>query len=477
MSPERKVVLEIGFFFGWLLSLPLYGPLLIRLSAIREAPTNTVSVFFLLAHVGTLFTGGWFLSRAKPAGSPQRWTLVSAGSCLLATVGFFFIPPAYWGWPLTVAGVASALYILHWASRFAAVVAPNRRGRTMALGMILANIFYGLSLSLVPRLQAPMIALISLVLLALPFGWAGSPKTRLPVAAESGEERGVHNSGVSRGIMGRLALLIVSFYVVGGLYYEVTLPYFAQLAAIDRYYRVVPYVLALAWAGYAADRQGRRLLAVLGVVAMGTSYALLPILPPLARYFVGSSLIQLAFAAFDLFLWVSLADLSAGRKVFDIYGWGLGLNVSGIFLGSLLSSQLLPLVGMDLLIASTLGATAILFIATSSLARLPDPIWPTRAAGAAPATTVTARPEAIHPTPSHLVLPAGMRERLTPREREIADLLLHGLSGRAIQERLCISPGTLKSHVSHIYEKLGVNSRQKLLLLALAGDTNATTLS
>lgn len=52
---------------------------------------------------------------------------------------------------------------------------------------------------------------------------------------------------------------------------------------------------------------------------------------------------------------------------------------------------------------------------------------------------------------------------LSPREREILVLLAQGRSGPYIQEELCIARSTVKTHVRHIYDKVGVTSRQELL--------------
>ncbi len=48
---------------------------------------------------------------------------------------------------------------------------------------------------------------------------------------------------------------------------------------------------------------------------------------------------------------------------------------------------------------------------------------------------------------------------LTPREREILDLIAQGLTNAAIAENLVISPKTVRNHVSEIYGKLQVASR------------------
>jgi two-component system, NarL family, nitrate/nitrite response regulator NarL len=49
--------------------------------------------------------------------------------------------------------------------------------------------------------------------------------------------------------------------------------------------------------------------------------------------------------------------------------------------------------------------------------------------------------------------------RLTPREREILKLTADGLSAPAVGRRLYLSPATVKTHLQHLYEKLGVSDR------------------
>jgi len=52
---------------------------------------------------------------------------------------------------------------------------------------------------------------------------------------------------------------------------------------------------------------------------------------------------------------------------------------------------------------------------------------------------------------------------LSPREREVLDVAIEGLSARDMARRLSLSEATVRSHLSAIYSKLGVSGRIELL--------------
>lgn len=56
---------------------------------------------------------------------------------------------------------------------------------------------------------------------------------------------------------------------------------------------------------------------------------------------------------------------------------------------------------------------------------------------------------------------------LTPREREILALVADGLSNADIASRLYVGRATVKTHLAHIFEKLGVNDRTAAVVTAL----------
>jgi len=67
---------------------------------------------------------------------------------------------------------------------------------------------------------------------------------------------------------------------------------------------------------------------------------------------------------------------------------------------------------------------------------------------------------------TRLLLPPPELRRLSPREREILELLRVGCSSQQIAERLCLSPGTVRVHISNIVHKLGVGGRGEAVRLA-----------
>jgi DNA-binding NarL/FixJ family response regulator len=67
------------------------------------------------------------------------------------------------------------------------------------------------------------------------------------------------------------------------------------------------------------------------------------------------------------------------------------------------------------------------------------------------------------PPPPRRPPPPALGE-LTPREREILELLVHGLSNPEICDRLFISEATAKTHVARVLQKLAVRDRVQAVI-------------
>jgi LuxR family maltose regulon positive regulatory protein len=61
---------------------------------------------------------------------------------------------------------------------------------------------------------------------------------------------------------------------------------------------------------------------------------------------------------------------------------------------------------------------------------------------------------------------ASLVEPLTDRELEVLRLIADGLGNAAVARTLYVAPSTVKSHVNHVFTKLGVASRTQAVARA-----------
>lgn len=66
----------------------------------------------------------------------------------------------------------------------------------------------------------------------------------------------------------------------------------------------------------------------------------------------------------------------------------------------------------------------------------------------------------------HVVRPT-VSDGLTAREREVAALVVSGMTNRDLAEALVISESTVEVHVKHILSKLGLKSRAQVAAWAV----------
>jgi len=80
-------------------------------------------------------------------------------------------------------------------------------------------------------------------------------------------------------------------------------------------------------------------------------------------------------------------------------------------------------------------------------------------------------PAAPAPAPAERPAAAGAPEGLTPQELKVLKLVGEGLSNRQIAEKMQVAPSTVRSHLKHLYSKLGLRSRSEAVAYALRNPT------
>lgn len=80
---------------------------------------------------------------------------------------------------------------------------------------------------------------------------------------------------------------------------------------------------------------------------------------------------------------------------------------------------------------------------------------------------MTLSPEAAQALAQSVSQPHLPGNELTEREREVLKCMVEGLNNNEIAEKLIVSLGTVKFHISNIFQKLGVDSRVEVVKMAI----------
>ena len=78
----------------------------------------------------------------------------------------------------------------------------------------------------------------------------------------------------------------------------------------------------------------------------------------------------------------------------------------------------------------------------------------------------------------HVIFNAGL-DRMTDRERQVLVLLARGMSNTEIATRLHLSEATVRTHIGHLFAKIGARDRAQAVVFAYesgivhAGDPTA----
>lgn len=187
---------------------------------------------------------------------------------------------------------------------------------------------------------------------------------------------------------------------------------------------------------------------------------------PLCHLVLGAGLMVFFLSMKLVFLEVSwlapaLPFASFSQGLLALYGGNLLGSFAAFWLRPVIESPgFLPVVAVALFLL-VVAVLAISFSEKSvcvlwGLALPPAPPEPMLEASTR--GTVPSRDEARR----HAVGRLGEDGRLTPREAEVLELLSQGYRAAQIETALGVSLGTIRTHISHIYQKLGVHTYAQL---------------
>lgn len=199
----------------------------------------------------------------------------------------------------------------------------------------------------------------------------------------------------------------------------------------------------------------------LGLLAMIAGFMLMSFLFGTGQFWIAGAVVIAGYTTFDLLLWVLFSQIAHARSRSALQTLAVTrllavvCYVAGAAVG-------IVLVGNDgthhgYVLQETTLMGYLVVIATVMLLSSKD-MWILSGMGVAEPLSEEAKEQR---------LAIWWEEKgLTPREREIALLLVAGRTQPWIAESLCISENTVGTHVRHIYQKLEVHDRQQFLDLA-----------
>lgn len=225
---------------------------------------------------------------------------------------------------------------------------------------------------------------------------------------------------------------------------------------------LVPLVLTLGWVVLNRKRFSADLLTELCIVIVVAGF-LAVLIPGQAFLTMGGTLLASGSLLFDGVIWTLLIALASRNELgaLSVLSWGRGVGNVGTIVGAGIAQFASFSAGEDATLLMVVISGIVVIVVAYALIGLrkfsfEDVIAGTKpVAEGAPNTTAEAfelRCEEIFRTFA-----------LTPREREVFELLARGRNQAYITDKLMVSRDTVKAHVKHIYAKLDIHSHQELL--------------
>jgi DNA-binding CsgD family transcriptional regulator len=474
--PLLHLRLSLGLFFGWMLSFAISGPILPVLDDAANSPEFSLSLVFLLFHAAGLVLTGFFLGNTFRG----RALILPVGlTCTALYIFFWFGNKAISPVLIALMALASAFLIMTWGRSYIRNIEIPDRVRFIASVIFIAALVNFLISIAAAHFPVSIVFFIN----ALPLAISIRYFMKSASFPEIDHEAYKNNLILPPGLFILFCILVFGLNICGGLQYSIMVPYFSANQDISLYFRQLPYFAALGMMIFIGHKVNKMLLVYFSTSFVGLSFIAFILCYSIMGahsvfgYIITETLIQLAFGFFDVFTWALLADIAMlHKKGSRIFGFGLAANVLAIFTGGLLGARITSGREDSYFIAALIAVTSILLtiILVPFLSRLIENYLLREVSNDNNLTHMTESPDTADiaktedkSPPLPLSKPGNLlkTDTLTPREAEITARVLEGLSNRDIAVKLGISDNTLKTHMKHIYGKMGVSNKRDLFML------------
>lgn len=465
---HKNRIIPMSAFVAWLWVFPLFG----MLQGVMPVSEETLRYFNICFLTGNVIG---FLSIGILGHRRYLFTLFKvSGACdfflMLAILSYTnFLQPAVlpgssplpWAMPvLSLAffmGTFSAVYFAFWGSGISRM--PSRsRGHYMG-AMLAVAVFFTFGLYLIALGSEILAAIASGFLLLLPTFYAYKFAV-YPLQEEVPLNKSkVHPPLYSfRRFWAPFALTLLSLYILSWVSHLVIFPAVSEHHPLAPFFGLQMYGLLALTGGYTLDKlEELEYLGIAGLIFLGSAFFFLPVAAKYDLYLPLILLLEGSYGLIDLFIWVCIAYAALFFKGDPVryYGWGLFLNIlfvlSGIVfqeffqvLSSGYSTYQMSVIAGAILFCGIFPALSLRKINPSNSSPLPA----FRQTGTSPALSQFMGNEA-----------------LTPRELEVVACILSGMDNSSIESKLGVTKNTLKSHIKHIYNKMGVKKRSELFFI------------
>lgn len=458
----------VGACFFWLwLDAAVFSPTL----CIGNGDSQTYAFAFLIATAASVVALAFLMPcvSGETTVSVRRRNLACI-SGIVGTLGGFAVMVAC-AWSLTIllavgevlVGVSFAAFTFLWG--FVCVAQGHHRAVLHISGAWALALPFNLLFSVLPLLVSGTIVAFLPLCSASAYAvlWALQSKERCRVEQETFDK--VEVLGPRQMILGfdrRLLLLILVFCAIFGLMYASNVfPASSgtdgsgiQVVGVRGFTALIFFIASLTVLHDCVKTMFKACFYILvaGLVAMVVGLFMPGFYP------ASSWLVAVGYCGFDVLVWtmVSFHSYVSPNPPLRTVAIAMLAEQAGIFAGAL-AGTLLSTAGLDAAVQTTaiMALNMLAIVALVSYTEYGSQLWSLLI------KTSMASDEAFKPTDGLALF--AEEYQLTDRETEILSVFAAGRSMAYIAEKLFVSENTIKTHVRHIYTKLGVHNKQDLM--------------